>query len=728
MSLSPHIKRQTRVVRRISPLTNICEKQAQMDPAPTLELIQRSVKAKRRQGVSDLRILPLFFSLSRDSADWRFTHCDSDSGEDEEVLEFPRPPTSALDVRTVCSRYSHSPHSSVDSIVSDPTSSGPPTTPTTPTYSTQTQTQMQKPCLVRCKTVRPQSTTNRSAAAPPSSSAPALASSTTLYQAIPEEADAAEYYAAHASAAVALAPPLPLPLPLSHSAATSSVSASAAPAAESASLSTASLAGTCTASVDPSTTQRESGILASSRMAGVANISTSYPHRVPRRPSRAPPPPPPPTVESSSPSVFAPSTACSTLNPALDSHSPSQMGSSPSYSQSPHSSHFNSMSADVFHLRNSHVHANSHSHSRLTSDARSFNPVEASTSRPRSTSTSSSASSASQSHSRNSPSAPSPRAALFHLRGPQTQVPNFSRPTSSALALRPAPSIAGLDARWSSTAGFAEWDGEGDLAADYAAYAPLLQTPTPSPVAATWHPGSGSVGAEAFGMYGGLAVLRDGGGGGDVSVSAEAGEDRLEAQWVLYADGEPEGCARTLEEDAPSSPLVASAPCPSLSERTDSEHSEQWHRRPSNESLSASTSSCASSVPCASVPSSASSYTPSLSSLRQDSPSHLAGNHQVTPVLGSRWSSSTVSTLSAHSAHTHTREKSLFVWRGRGKATSSPAAAYTAGQAPRAQPPPKPMPRPMGSVTVLRPPSKARHAQDENAPRASMSSSLSGYS
>jgi hypothetical protein len=263
-----------------------------MDPAPALELIQtevdstqmnlsKSVKAKRRQGVSDLRILPLFFSLSRDSADWRFTHCDSDSGEDEEVLEFPRPPTSALDVRTVCSRYSHSPHSSVDSIVSEsdcsqphsgcssPTSSGPPTTPTTPTYSTQTQTQMQKPCLVRCKTVRPQSTTNRSAAgvpslsvpplppaAPPSSSAPALASSTTLYQAISEEADAAEYYAAHACAFVALAPPLPLPLPLSHPAATSSVSASAAPAAESASLSTASLAGTRTASVDPSTTQR----------------------------------------------------------------------------------------------------------------------------------------------------------------------------------------------------------------------------------------------------------------------------------------------------------------------------------------------------------------------------------------------------------------------------------------------------------------------------------------
>jgi hypothetical protein len=246
--------------------------------------------------------------------------------------------------------------------------------------------------------------------------------------------------------------------------------------------------------------------------------------------------------------------------------------------------------------------------------------------------------------------------------------------------------------------------------------------------------GSGSVSTGASCVYGGSAVPRDGGGNGDVSVSVDAGEDRVGAQWVLYAGGEPEGCARTLE-DAPPSSLVASAPCPSRSERTDSgdvaEHSEQWHRRPSNESLSASTSSCASSVPCASAPSSASSYTPSLSLLPlpgQDSPSHLVGNHQVTPVLGSRWSSSTLSTLSAHSAHTHTREKSLFVWRGRGKATPSSAAAYTAGQAPRAQPPPKPMPRPMGSVTVLRPPSKARHAQDENAPRTSMSSSLSGYS
>jgi hypothetical protein len=67
------------------------------------------------------------------------------------------------------------------------------------------------------------------------------------------------------------------------------------------------------------------------------------------------------------------------------------------------------------------------------------------------------------------------------------QVPNFSRPTS--LALLTAPSII-LPARPPSRArrsGSSADLTECDFAADYAAYAPLLRTPTPSPVASAWY-------------------------------------------------------------------------------------------------------------------------------------------------------------------------------------------------------------------------------------------------
>jgi hypothetical protein len=69
------------------------------------------------------------------------------------------------------------------------------------------------------------------------------------------------------------------------------------------------------------------------------------------------------------------------------------------------------------------------------------------------------------------------------------QVPNFSRPTS--LALLTAPSII-LPARPPSRtrrSGSSADLTDCDFAADYAAYAPLLRTPTPSLGASTWRLG-----------------------------------------------------------------------------------------------------------------------------------------------------------------------------------------------------------------------------------------------
>ncbi|KAJ7670678.1 hypothetical protein DFH06DRAFT_1468461, partial [Mycena polygramma] len=137
MTVSPYIQRQLRVARRGVPLTGVAETSAQMDEEPMLEqppaspqVDLRSLKATRRQGVSDPRISSLFSLAEPDVGDWRFAHVprdsDSDSlsagagGADEEgeVFEFPRPPT-VLGALSPPSRYlplhSHSQNSSVDS-------------------------------------------------------------------------------------------------------------------------------------------------------------------------------------------------------------------------------------------------------------------------------------------------------------------------------------------------------------------------------------------------------------------------------------------------------------------------------------------------------------------------------------------------------------------------------------------------------------------------------------
>ncbi|KAJ7306188.1 hypothetical protein DFH08DRAFT_902353 [Mycena albidolilacea] len=369
-----------------------------------------NVKAKRRQGVSDLHIPPLaLFSLGTLGSadpDWQFTHCASDSesgdGEDE-VFEFPRPPKSGLEVSAFFSRYSHSPHSSVDSTstsgswhlhseCSSPTSSGPPATPTSSTIRPlsikKRNTAMGPlpspgrfapagPSLPRSATI---SSPPRSSSLPPRSPSPPSSPSTpspSPQRTVESEEQAPaddEFYAVQARGFVTLA---------------------------------------------QSESARKSGVIP---IFPSTSTSTSTAHGVPVRPRR--PPPPPPLVDAA---------LCSFSPPAA---------STPSS-----------------HLRNSHVHTNSASYPRAriaTSDAHA---------RPRSSSTSTSSSYSFYSTSSttgqaalssvcfpSSYTAPAPPAAS-RSRSPSASrprtglVPNFSRPTPSpsgatspARALPPNPS------------------------------------------------------------------------------------------------------------------------------------------------------------------------------------------------------------------------------------------------------------------------------------------------
>ncbi|KAJ7306166.1 hypothetical protein DFH08DRAFT_902311, partial [Mycena albidolilacea] len=341
--------------------------------------------------VSDLHIPPLALSslgiLGSADPDWQFTHCASDSD------------SPALEVSAFFSRYSHSPHSSVDSTstsgswhlhseCSSPTSGGPPATPTSSTIrplSIKKRNTSMRPLPSPGRFVSSGSSLPRSAilSSPPRSSSlptrsPSPPSSPSTPSPSPqrtvesEEQAAAddEFYAVQARGFITLA---------------------------------------------QSESARKSGVIP---ILPSTSTSTSTAQNVPMRP-RGPPPP----LVDAAPCSFRPSTA--------------------------------STSAPSSHFRNSHVHTNSASYPRArmaTSDAHA---------RPRSSSTSTSSSYSSYSTSSTTgqaapssvcfPSSYVAPATASRARSPSTSrprtglVPNFSRPTHAPRT--PSPSGATSPAR-----------------------------------------------------------------------------------------------------------------------------------------------------------------------------------------------------------------------------------------------------------------------------------------
>ncbi|KAJ7034604.1 hypothetical protein C8F04DRAFT_1234213, partial [Mycena alexandri] len=545
---------------------NFIHAQHQGDSTAVDAVDTRSLKAKRRQGVSDLRIPP-FSAFALQDTSWRLKlwlerESDDSDGDynSDEGLDFPHPPRSALEARAFAFRSRYLPDSSDDdesghlSGSPSPTSSGPPTTPTTSNAS--------QAHVLLCKSVKPLRITKRApsssatspvALSPPVLHAPSVQQPPLMKDHTPDDDD--EFYAAYASSFVTLAPRTP----------PSSVPTSTAPLF-----------------TTPPRARRESCVIPTSPTpTGPMPTTPVRLRRAPRLPTR--PPPPPPTASastsSSSPSFTPPSGSSLRASPGstIRARSTSPHIALPSSSSSasaahtythpgrflPPSSYHHSRStsasssllssqsqSQLFPHLHSHSHPNPHPHSRSDS----------------ATSSSSFAQSASE-HS------PSPARARIPRPAP-VAIPNFSRPTSlvfratspSAVgaprrevptlplavavptdlhASERAGSASGVTsgewagdgrasaaaARWAVGAAddgddpFLEWrahsgehehDGAGhehifatnvpdfedstrtrtgadagvdradgndfaDFAADYAAYAPLLRTPTPSP-------------------------------------------------------------------------------------------------------------------------------------------------------------------------------------------------------------------------------------------------------
>ncbi|KAJ7258368.1 hypothetical protein B0H12DRAFT_1070195 [Mycena haematopus] len=174
-----NIKRQSRVIIRKSTGAGLLLE----EPSSSS---MNSMKAKRRLGVSDLRIPPtsLLFTAVQDLDDSEDATTLDESGRDFTV-------------------YSSSSSSASESSGSEsPMSSA----PTTPTPSPTVQNYAAK--LVRCKTIKPLIITKRSAS--PSSSA--LPAAPRLDE---QEDDDNEYYATHAAGFITLTPPLPPSFPAS---------------------------------------------------------------------------------------------------------------------------------------------------------------------------------------------------------------------------------------------------------------------------------------------------------------------------------------------------------------------------------------------------------------------------------------------------------------------------------------------------------------------------------
>ncbi|KAF8217603.1 hypothetical protein K438DRAFT_1795315 [Mycena galopus ATCC 62051] len=738
MILPPHTPPQSRVARRTEKLDalNCAEVLEEGPQSQTSSMeIPASIKAKRRQGVSDLRIPPLaLFSLGTVDPDPSFTltHCpsDSESGDGEEqVFEFPQPPRSGLEAGAFFSRspHSHSAQSSFDSSstpessrsrseCSSPTSSGPPATPTSPTHSIKPPLRR----LTRGVPVKPLFVKKRTPASPCASSSsvplsPPFSLCAPSHPFEVEDPDAAddEYYAAHARALVTLPRPPPLPFPL--------VSASSAASGITARPSTA-----------PSSMRafRESGAIP--RLPSTTTCTAQGTLTTPARPRR-PPPPPPVASSSGAPSASASSSASASAPAPLTFISPSNPHPPPTSSS--------------FHLRNSHIHPASASYSRTRFDARVFEipfPQASSSSSSRhshshstSTSSSTSMSTSSSSHPHSHPYPSRPRAGT---------VPNFSRPTSLALlSITPtcrAPDV--LDASGSKGTLQGEDEDEGkdredsgdsaDFAADYAAYAPLLRTPTPasSPRAVSVSRVSRLRTDLRSSYLGGTRPtgLRGPSRDGD-REGGEADDD--------YVDTDEEG--GVYDDGAELSPLIAPAPsplpfpvrkseCSSQDDDDDDERAYTAFRPLASESESSSSSSCAppaSPPPQAPQPKRSHMYSPPPSPSRQ---SCDTAETAPAPTLGSRWSSSTLS--SQHSAHMPARTPKTkpfsFARRylprasGVGKAPKGSAAAN-----------PRPIVRPMGCVTVLPPPPKRRVQRDGDygygyADAGSRSGSSTGWS
>ncbi|KAJ7787802.1 hypothetical protein B0H14DRAFT_3505074 [Mycena olivaceomarginata] len=213
-----------------------------------------------------------------------------------------------------------------------------------------------------------------------------------------------------------------------------------------------------------------------------------------------------------------------------------------------------------------------------------------------------------------------------------------------------------------------------DFAADYAVYAPLLQTPTPSP---------------GVGMGYGIGI----GATAPWCIHVH-GDD--ENEWVAYTEeiGSIEGGGDEQQQQE-LSPLVAPAPSPAPQSESESEYSpdeddnDEEHLGDWCPPVSAPTSGSGSSC-------SSSSYGAPFLTPPPQPPCIPVEPAHPTPALHSRWSSSTVSSL--HSTHGRVRPPRTFSF-GR----------YLPRTRPTTKPKPKssvacPAPRPMGSVTVLPPP------------------------
>ncbi|KAF7348682.1 hypothetical protein MVEN_01387000 [Mycena venus] len=714
MSSSPCVKHQSRVARQI-PLSEPHSKAqeiAQAETNPTQSSPFFSVDTID----SDWR----FTHCASDS--------DSSSESEEQVFEFPRPPRSALEATAFFSRYSHSPQSSVDSIAnsshsgcSSLTSSGPPTTPTSPTHSMKTQMQMRS---VRPLNIKKRATAARElplacASSGPTVSLPCSSSSTSLsprsssldsapsppfhtiaVQREEQDAPDQEYYAAHARAFVALARPprVPVLLPEAYEASAAS-SVSAGGGAETCVTATAApltQKGSHSTSAPSACTLCESGVIPALPAMSTDTRGNSNPVAV--RPTRAPPPSPS-AVSSSSSAKLVPSPSSSHLQ---NSHlHPTTRAASNSHpcARATFDANANArLFAFKFPEDSAHDHCRSHSPSYSTSSERGGAAPPTSTnavffpsySSPRVVIASSNLASPSptptpefHTESRFSLDANANASAVSSLdfpsqspfpfsasassatAKPRAAVPNFSRPTSLALALlMTAPSASVLprgpaspvlctaDSGSSYSGHLADEDedaNEGrdeaeplaDFAADYAAYAPLLRTPMPSPRAAC----ESSRGDTSMNSIPVNAVRA-----GDGALRGEEADIYGDGEWdasILYADED--------EEEHELSPRIAPAPSPFLfaecsagdGDEEEDEDDAQAHSGAAWHAPASGSMSCPSSSSCAPLPVSLAPYrqtqhTPSY-------PPRRYSRHDAAPELRSRWSSSTLS--SQQSAH-----------------------------------------------------------------------------
>ncbi|KAJ7056104.1 hypothetical protein C8F01DRAFT_1156824 [Mycena amicta] len=205
---STHLRRQSRVRKSTfslcSPMESISE-----DTEDTLETIsprRNSVKARRRQGVSDLRVPPMELFTVDTVTGWRLSLALNEDDEDVDVFDFPEPPLRGNDS---------------SSSESDSGRSSPATTPSpSPVRESHTP---QSTLLQRCKTIKPLTITKRSVSPIP----PIAPTPPQLQVHAPElddnereisfEDDDEDFYASYARGFFTLTSPLPQTLAPSRS-------------------------------------------------------------------------------------------------------------------------------------------------------------------------------------------------------------------------------------------------------------------------------------------------------------------------------------------------------------------------------------------------------------------------------------------------------------------------------------------------------------------------------